>query len=135
MTQVIATELYYLRHVRSCAALASGKQCTCSGATLSFCIPGVLVVLGFIISMVMFLLQSTLLVLEAILSMFVEVLQKTLLILHFVLSLIAQMLELSPLEIASCIVVADSTEGECQGAEIALAVFCFFLAVCDWHVP
>ena len=80
-----------------------------SGARIS----GELVVLEFIMSIFMAVLQSTLLMLEFALSMFMAVLQSM----------------PSPLEIGACIVVVDAIEHEYQGVRATLAVFVPFLAV------
>ena len=54
-----AAELFYLRHVRSCAASASGNYCTSSGLTSGICKSGVAVIVEFLIAMSMFLFSGT----------------------------------------------------------------------------
>ena len=44
-TQVTAAELFYLRHLRTCAASASGSRSTCSATTPGLCASGLLLLL------------------------------------------------------------------------------------------
>ena len=57
-TQVTAAELFYLRHLRTCAASASGSRSTCSATTPDLCTSGLRVVLGCTMSLVKGVLQS-----------------------------------------------------------------------------
>ena len=59
-TQVSAAELFYLRHLRSCAASASGSKSTSSGVTSNFCIPSELVMLEVLMSVIVPVVQSML---------------------------------------------------------------------------
>ena len=106
-TQVTAAELFYLRHLRTCAASASGSRSTCSATTPDLCTSGLLVVLGCTMSLVK-------VVLEFVMSMFVKVLRSTPQILEHLMSRFTAVLQSmpSPLEMCTCIAVVDVSDGK-----------------------
>ena len=59
-TQVTAAELFYLRHLRTCAASSTGARSTCSAAAPWLCISGLLVVLDCIMLLAKVILQDVL---------------------------------------------------------------------------
>ena len=95
-TQVTAAELFYLRHLRTCAASSSGSRSTCSAATPCLYTSGQMVVLDCIMLLVKVMLQSTPQILQHLKSMFAAVLQSM----------------PSPLEICAFIVVVHLCEGK-----------------------
>ena len=119
-TQVTAAELFYLRHLRSCAASASGSKSTSSGVTSNLCIPGELVMLEVLMSVIVPVVQSMLRFLSSAWTL-----------LQYIRKLVPHP---SPLEMVACAVVVDACEAECQGVQTVLAAFVLFLAVCDWHI-
>ena len=119
-TQVTAAELFYLRHLRSCAASASGSKSTSSGVTSNLCIPGELVMLEVLMSVIVPVVQSML-----------RFLRSAWTLLQYIRKLVPHP---SPLEMVACAVVVDACEAECQGVQTVLAAFVLFLAVCDWHI-
>ena len=135
-TQVTAAELFYLRHLRTCAASSSGSRSTCSAAAPCLCTSGFLVVLDCIMLLVKVVLQDMLQALEFVMSMFVKLLRSTPQILEHLMSMFTAVLQSmpSPLEICAFIAVVDVSEGK-NCFQIALAVTNLLLAVCDWHVP
>ena len=122
-----AAKLYYLHHLRSCAALAFGHRSTSTGAMGEFCTQGVPMLLQIGMSLLkevlqymsMAMLQKMLRILELVIVGFATALQRT----------------TSPLEIGACICVLDKIELKCQGIRIATATFMLLLAGCEWHVP
>merc|ERR1712115_110039 len=64
-TLVTEAELFYLRHVRTCAASTFGHRCTCSGGTSCRCISGLPLIRLLIMSLVK-------VVLTFVMSMFVK---------------------------------------------------------------
>ena len=132
--QVTAAELFYLRHVRSCAASASGKRSTCSGEISSLCTSGLLVVLDCAMSLVKVVLQDMLQALDFVMSMCTVMLQS--MPSNLEMSMIMAVLQStpSPLEICACIAVVDGSEAK-NTQQIINAVTILLLASCDWHVP
>ena len=132
---VTEAELFYLRHVRTCAASTFGHRCTCSGGTPCRCISGLPLIRLLIMSLVKVVLQSMPSVLTFAMSMFVKVLQSTLQVLQLLMSMCTAVLEsmLSPLEMCACIVVVDVSDS--GSVQRCLAVTSLLLAVCGWHVP
>ena len=138
-TFVMASELFYLRHLRSCASTAAGKHHTASGATPSFGISCVRVLMNVVMTVLKLVLAPVIFVMRALRSMLLLLVQITLWRgpgvwreFQYLRKLVLQS-TLSPLEIGACIVVVDASEPECQGVQTALAVF--ILGMCDWHVP
>ena len=117
-TQIATAELFYLRHQRSCASSVSGKRSTFSGATPSLCTSCLLVVMVCIMSLAKVVIQDILRALDFAMSICTSVFESM----------------VSPLEMCACIVVVDANEAK-HCFQIALAVTCLLLAVCDWHVP
>ena len=111
-TQVTAAELFYLRHLRTCAASASGNRSTCSAATPCLCTSGLLLVLDCIMSLVKVVLQDMLQALEFVMSMFLKVLRSTPRILKHLMSMFTAVLQSmpSPLEICALIAVVDVSD-------------------------
>ena len=121
-----AAELFYLRHVRSCAASAFGHRCTCSGATSGICISCMVQFLAMLMAVV----QSMKMLLTLVKAMSIVLVQMMQLLLDIVLQSMP-----SPLEIGACIVLAGGGDPECHGGQLVLAAFVLMLALCDWHVP
>ena len=136
-THVTAAELYYLRHLRSCAASAFGHRSTSTGTTVELCTPGVSVLLEIGISLFMEVLQSMSSMLEFLMYMSMAMLQRMLRMLELVIFRFVALLQStpSPLEIGACICVVDAIESKCQGVHIVTAILILFLAGCEWHVP
>ena len=163
--QVTVAELFYLRHLRSCAASAGGKRCTCSRTAPGLTIPGgdgvgfgtcmysaMWTVTDCTIHVCMALLQSTQKtawsilkymwkLVELVISMCVAVLHGTLWVWN-VLSLAFQYVwklvlysNISMLETGACFTVVEASESGCQGVQTVLAIFVLILALSDWHVP
>ena len=99
-----STELFYLRHMRSCAATAIGSKCT-AGSVMSE------------------LYISGLEVLRRCLAKFAS---------SVCTYLLQRRSPITPLEIAACCVLCDS--GHNSAFPIALSVLVLSLATFDWHV-
>ena len=132
-----AAELFYLRHVRSCAASAFGHHCTSSAVRSGTCRSGVAVIVEFLTAMSMVFCRNVLMLLEMVMSMFMAALRKTYSALDVVARFFTAVLQsmLSPLEIGACIVVAGANRTECRCDQLVLAVIVLLLASCNWHVP
>ena len=94
-TQVTAAELFYLRHLRTCAASASGSRSTCSATTPGLCTSGLLLLLDCM-SLVKVVLQDMRQALEFVMSMFVKVLRSTLQILEQFMKVLRSTLHIHP---------------------------------------
>ena len=118
-----AAELFYLNHLRSCAATASGSHCTSSAVRSGTCESAIAVIVEFLTAMCMILCRNMLMLLNVIMDVvtgfFTEVLQSI----------------VSPLEVSACIVLAGAGEPECHRGQLILAAVVLCLASCDWHVP
>ena len=95
-TQVNAAELFYLRHLRTCAASASGNRSTCSAAAQCVCTSGLLVVMDCIMSLVKEVLQDMLQPVKFLISMFLKVLRSTLQMLELVMSMLTAVFQSIP---------------------------------------
>ena len=101
----------------------------------SLCTSGLLVVLDCIMSLVKVVQKDMLQALEFVMSIFVKVWRSTQQILEHLMSMFTAVLQSmpSPLEMCACIAVVDVSEAK-NCFQVALAVTCLFLALCDWHV-
>ena len=142
-TQVTAAELFFLRHLRSCAASASGKSSTASGATSNIYKSRDCVILEAFMSAAASVLENTLQVLSSAwiaLKYILKLLWQTT---HWIFTCAWTLLQYtqelvpysSPLEMVACLAVLETSGVEYQRMQTVLGPLVLLLALCDWHVP
>ena len=120
-------ELFYLRHLRSCAATASGSHGASLSASKSLCTRGLRLLLACVTELVIQALSCCFSVLLAILGVLTAVWR-------YILRLVLQSTA-SVLEIVACIVLVDNNRLTDQWNHKVLAACILLLALMDWHVP
>ena len=132
-----------MRHLRSCAASASGKSSTGSGATSNIYKTCDCVILEAFISAGVSVLENTL---QALISEWIVLQCMLKLVWRTTLQIITRVWVLwqyaqklmpcaSPLEMGACVVLLDADGSGYQSVQAIFAGFVLFLAQCEWHVP
>ena len=121
-------ELYFLRHTRSCVAVAAGKQSTTGGFSSSLAVSGIQA-LSPIVCRAWF---STVAIVKSVLEVFVGLLLG---IVEVSQECHARVPGCSPLEISSCLWLASAWFPDANPFKVSLCLVVLALSVADWHVP